>query len=268
MQSYTLLPICNLIYSLMSGWFLLLLRRWWRERQVKKYCMILASQVRRKENHVRLPESWDCLIRPEVSDSGLNKVLCMWKYLKVRENQMLFNNPSITPLWGFTFSAQSSWCFSGQHIELQALQTTGSPVEGQVSSAACCNSQSPWEEVPRTSSRPSPLTIPLLSWRETAEGSLVHKYWRQRSKKGFTFISKQKYFRSYLNLGDLAGNSFLRHLFDLLLFTKNRQRPASLNTAGSQQEWLLSQLQVSLLPQLAQELLQLSALQSQRMFSY
>lgn len=163
--------------------------------------MILVSQGCCKENEFRLPESWDCLLHPlRDSDPGLNEVLYTWKYLKVWDNQMPFDNPWKTPLWGFTFSAQSSWCSSGQHTELRALQTAGSPVVGQVSSAACCNSQSPWEEVPGTSSRPSLLTAPRPSWRETAEASPVHKCWGQGNKKMFTCISE--HFRSYLNLGD------------------------------------------------------------------
>lgn len=162
--------------------------------------MILVSQGCCKENEFRLPESWDCLLHPlRDSDPGLNEVLYTWKYLKVWDNQMPFDNPRITPLWGFTFSAQSSWCSSGQHTELQALQTAESPAVGQVSSAACCNSQSPWEEVPGTSSRPSLLTAPRPSWRETAEVSPVHKCWGQGNKM-LTCISE--HFRSYLNLGD------------------------------------------------------------------
>lgn len=195
----------------------------------------------------------------------------MWKYQKVWDNQMLFDNPGITPPWAFTFSAQSSWCSSGQHTELQALQTAGLPAEGQVSSAACCNSQSPWEGVPGTSSRPSPLTAPLPSWRETAEGSPVHKYWKQRSKKGFTFISECQIFQI---LSEFRGFSYkqlpqIGSFTSLIWFCSQRTRKSCFpEHSRKQTRWLLSQLQVSLLPQWAQELFQLSALQSQRMFSY
>lgn len=92
--------------------------------------------------------------------------------------------PSFCCLWSQTFSAQWGWCSSEPRTGPRALQTVRWPEVGITSSAGCCSSRSLWAAAPRTSSAPSQLTAPRLSWRETAEEWRAHRCFESDRWKG------------------------------------------------------------------------------------
>lgn len=198
---------------------------------------------------------------------GLNEFLCTWKYLKVWDNQMPCDKPGTTPPEASPFLHNQVDVPQGNVLNLGLSRQQGHQRRGKFL-------QQHVVVVRVLGKKLQELHQDFHRWQHHCwvgvrqpRGHPFTNTGDKRSKRGFTVISERQIFRILSEFRNLAENSFLKHLFDLVLFTKAGKVHFP-EHGRKQTRKLVSQLQVSLLPPSAQELFQLSALQSKLILSY